>query len=56
MHDAGDGWQRTVIEQLADGDYRVHVTAPGVHPVTDVVSVVDLPTLEQTAEARGDEP
>jgi pimeloyl-ACP methyl ester carboxylesterase len=40
-----DGWQSAQRDDLAEGDYRVTVSGPGAHPVTDVVSVVDLSTI-----------
>lgn len=47
----GDGWQQATLEGLAAQDYRVTVRAPGVHPVTDVVSVVDLEEIAAATEA-----
>jgi pimeloyl-ACP methyl ester carboxylesterase len=41
LRETDDGWRQAVLEGLAATDYRVTVTAVGVHPVTEVVSVVD---------------
>lgn len=40
-----DGWAQGQEEDLPEGDYRIIVSGPGAHPVTDVVSVVDVTTL-----------
>jgi pimeloyl-ACP methyl ester carboxylesterase len=40
-----DGWQSAEHDHLPEGDYRVTVSGPGAHPVTDVVSVVDVSTI-----------
>jgi hypothetical protein len=39
------GWQTAEREGLLEGDYRVTVSGPSAHPVTDVVSVVDVATI-----------
>lgn len=53
MRDGGDGWQRAVLEGLAATDYRVTVTGSGLHPVTDIASIVDLDQLTAGAGDRG---
>lgn len=40
-----EGWQTAQRDDLADGDYRVTVAGPGAHPVTEVISVVDVSTI-----------
>ena len=40
-----EGWQAAERDDLPDGDYRVTVSGPGAHPVTEVVCVVDLSTI-----------
>jgi hypothetical protein len=40
-----DGWQTAARGDLAEGDYRVTVSGNGAHPVTEVVSVVDVSTI-----------
>jgi pimeloyl-ACP methyl ester carboxylesterase len=45
LEPAPDGWLEGDRDDLPDGDYRVTVTGAGVHPVTDVVSVVDVTTI-----------
>ena len=41
-----EGWQTAQRDDLADGDYRVTVAGPGAHPVTEVISVVDVSTID----------
>ncbi|MCQ4120909.1 lipase/acyltransferase domain-containing protein [Rhodococcus tibetensis] len=47
---SSDGWQQATVEDLVAQDYRITVGAPGVHPVTDLVSVVDLDEVARTAD------
>ena len=42
---AADGWLEASRDDLPEGDYRVTVGGAGTHPVTDVVSVVDVTTI-----------
>jgi pimeloyl-ACP methyl ester carboxylesterase len=42
LSEGSTGWHEADVEGLADGDYRVTVTAPGAHPVTEVVGVIDV--------------
>lgn len=54
---APDGWREAALEGLAAQDYRVTVTGTGVHPVTDVASVVDLAEVaREAAAAEGHRP
>ncbi|MFF2107497.1 lipase/acyltransferase domain-containing protein [Rhodococcus koreensis] len=48
---AVDGWQQAVLDGLSAQDYRITVRAPGVHPVTDVASVVDLDEIARSVDA-----
>ena len=45
-----DGWQQTSLDGLTAQDYRITVRAPGVHPVTDVASVVDLDEIARSVD------
>jgi pimeloyl-ACP methyl ester carboxylesterase len=45
LHPAADGWLEGARDDLPEGDYRVTVGGAGAHPVTDVVSVVDVTTI-----------
>lgn len=40
-----DGWQTAQRSDLPEGDYRVTVSGAGAHPVTEVVSVVNVSTI-----------
>lgn len=39
------GWQTAERDGLPEGDYRVTVSGQGTHPVTEVISVVDVTTI-----------
>ncbi|MDT2007338.1 hypothetical protein FXW78_27635 [Rhodococcus opacus] len=45
-----DGWRQTSLDGLTAQDYRITVRAPGVHPVTDVASVVDLDEIARSVD------
>ncbi|MEV6388161.1 lipase/acyltransferase domain-containing protein [Nocardia xishanensis] len=51
--EASDGWRQATLAHLLPGDYRVTVAADTVHPVTELVSVVDLDDLARSVEGPG---
>ena len=41
-----NGWYEAVVEGLQADDYEVQVSSAGLHPVTEVASVVDPATFD----------
>ena len=41
-----NGWYEAVVEGLQADDYEVRVSSAGLHPVTEVASVVDPATFD----------